>query len=122
MATERLFVCKKCGSSERAGGLFNALDDQTKSGPAPCPKCGSECYLKVTFPFGLGAGKFVGRVLAVFSPKSRPVWRDANRGKIEFYPFLVICESLDAGKQRNVWLPYWHVSRSRGHAKAKYGQ
>ena len=123
LATDRNYACENCHSAEWAGRLFDALRSRSKSEPPPC-QCGGRRFLKIDFSWGLGAGVFSGRVLAVFLPQSRPDWNDGGGGTVEFYPFLVICESLDAEHRQTVWLPYWHiVTYTDGRPPdTKYGQ
>jgi hypothetical protein len=119
----RDYVCEECGSEEWVGRLFDALHDCSKSKPSPC-QCSGRRFLRLSFQWGLGAGTFIGKVLAIFLPESRPRWDSEDGGTVEFYPFLVICESPDAEARQTAWLPYWHLVTypdGRG-PKTKYGQ
>jgi hypothetical protein len=80
--------------------------------------------LKVDFPFGLGAGTFTCKVLAVFLSQWQPEWDSGDGGTTKFFPFLVICESLDPEHRQTAWLPYWHiVTYTDGRpTQTKYGQ
>jgi hypothetical protein len=123
MATDRHYVCEQCNSVEWAGRLFDALRDRIKSEPSRC-ECNGRRYLKVDFQWGLGAGNFSGKILAAFLPGSRPAWDDGDGGLVEFFPFLVICESLDAERRTTTWLPYWHIVTYKDGrpTQTKYGQ
>jgi hypothetical protein len=119
MPTDRDLICSSCGDKERARRLFDALHDRSRGEPPPCG-CGGQRYLKASFPFGLGAGPFACKVLAAFLPE----WDDGAGGKVTFYPFLIIAESLDGENKQTAWLPYWHiVTYADGRAmQTKYGQ
>ena len=49
---------------------------------------------------------------------------NSDGGEVAFYPFLIVCESLDGEKKQTLWLPYWHiVTYADGRpGRTKYGQ
>lgn len=122
MATDRYMVCGDCGTRQRAGRLFDVLRDCPLRVSHPCGKCNAATHLELVFPFGLDAGTHRGKVLGAFLPDSIVNWSSIDGSKVEFYPFLVILQSLTEGHQL-VWLPYWHIITNRDSAvKTKYGQ
>jgi hypothetical protein len=113
MPTERYFVCTKGCPEQWAGRLFDALSAQVENDLAPC-SCGAQRYLKVGFPFAFGEKEedhvYWYRVLAAFLPKEACKWKAGDGSKVAYYPFLIVCESLDCpDPHRSIWLPYWHV-------------
>jgi hypothetical protein len=125
IATLREFFCGKCNHREWPDGMFDALYGSVREGSPPLCECGSERYLEMQFDFGLEAGPFRAEVIKVFLPKEPPEWEISSGGRVTFYPFLVVVQSLDEKKDRTVWLPYWHIVEHRGshkEPKKKYGQ
>lgn len=131
MATGRWYSCPNCQRKEWAGSLFQALkwlvkktdehrlgDECLKEDGTLCLKCKSSLQLELKFDFALGAkGKEV-TALASFLPDPLPEWKDDNKQRVVFYPFLVITEG-EFGKA--VWLPYFHVVGDEK-PRVKYGQ
>jgi len=73
MATDRFFVCSSCNQQEWAAGtLFEVLRNRSRGEPTPCA-CGNARYLKMMFPFELGAGKYECKVLGAFLPVGNPL-------------------------------------------------
>lgn len=123
MATERFLVCTACVSQEYAGPLFDALKAAVNDSVPLC-KCGTKRYLKLIFPFAFSVTPHACRVVRAFLPDQPPSWPDGTGDTVTFYPFLVICESLDAEMRKTAWMPYWHGITSSGNnkPKMKYGQ
>jgi hypothetical protein len=124
MATYRQFACTSCSKVEWLGRPFDALNDIIHSQPMAC-ECGQPRYLKLTFPFGLGAGDYECKVLAAFLPEQEHMteWDNDSGGHVTFYPFLVVTASLEDGHQ-SIWLPYWHIVdfEDGRPTQTKYGQ
>jgi hypothetical protein len=76
----------------------------------------------MTFDFGLGVIDKECMIEAVFHPHLLESWNDRDGSKVTFYPFLVVLKR--GGRDRAVWMPYWHVIESNGgkRPKEKYGQ
>lgn len=122
MATDRYFVCGKCKTQEWADSLFDTLKDHANGVRYPCSECQTELEIQLTFNFGLDAGPHPCKVLDVFLPATIHNWPRESGATVEFYPFLVMVESLDEG-YASAWLPYWHlVKHPSGGVKKKYGQ
>lgn len=126
MSTDRYFTCPKCGNEEWAGRLFDALDTCSRGEITHCG-CGSERYLKLSFPFEWDSERSVRKVLRAFLPDPDYIrkWpNDHDGGEVAFYPFLVVSASLDKeDKKQTVWLPYWHVVTYPDHkTELLYGQ
>jgi hypothetical protein len=115
-------VCPQCQSKEWAGGLFDALNDRANGILHRCPECRAEQELHLTFDFGLDAGPHPAKVLDAFLPTPIRIWPRDGGASVEFYPFLVMVESMDEG-YTSAWLPYWHLVRQAdGGLERKYGQ
>ena len=101
MATEKKYLCPKCGE-KRWCSLFEALSAKAGKGlKCPKPECkGEELKMELKFDWGLH-----GKVIGAFLPDDINEW-DEKEGEDkehwEFYPFLVVIESLekdDPGRQ-----------------------
>ncbi len=122
MATQRYYVCGACHKKTWIANLFVALHDHANGQGHACESCALPMSIELTFNFGLGAGQHHCRVLTAFLPDQIVSWSNGNGGKVEFYPFLVIVESIDKGSS-SVWLPYWHIVKHQdGSLEKKYGQ
>ena len=123
MATSRYYICTACSDRQWVPRLFDALRCQASTTLPPCDVCGQPTYLELRFQFGLDAGDHPCKVLAAFLPKTPATWRqEADNSNVEFFPFLVIVESLEEG-YKSIWLPYWHlVTYPDETVKTKYGQ
>lgn len=119
MATERFYLCPKCGRKSRPGLLFDALLAVALGELHTCDQCGTNVALHLSFPWGLDAGPFKCVVLDAFLPDEPVRWSDKNGREVTFYPFLVI---LGGEGGREAWLPYWHIVRGKGQEQKKYGQ
>lgn len=99
--------------------MFDALRDFSKS--QKCPKCGAAHRdLHLIFDFGLNASNSDCTVLASFTHKKPESWKDKDGSKVEFYPFLVVLRRH--GRQKAVWMPYWHLVHKKKRIIKKYGQ
>jgi hypothetical protein len=79
-------------------------------------------HLELTFPFGLEAGRHIGKVLDAFLPADIVEWAREDGATVRFYPFLVMVEAISEG-DTFAWLPYWHVViHKEGKVERKYGQ
>lgn len=122
MATERHWICSTCDSREWAGRLFDVLREVSAGAQSPCATCGAVRTLELVLPFGVGAGPHRGKVLDVFLPEDIRSWRDEKNNLVEYFPFLVMVESLAEGYV-SAWMPYWHlVTDGGGRIERKYGQ
>jgi len=73
--------------------------------------------LHLSFDFALGMQDKNAEVLASFYPHQPEDWRG---GTVTFYPFLIITKR--EGRDKAVWLPYWHVTQDGEKENLKYGQ
>ena len=119
MATKRIWECKSCKDTHSAGSMFDALRDFSKSRKCPECKMGTR-NLRLIFDFGLNASHSNCSVLASFSHKNPISWKDKDGSKVEFFPFLVILHRH--GKEKAVWMPYWHLVHKKKRTIKKYGQ
>jgi len=119
MATKRYFECSKKHRAS-AAQLFDSLRAIAKGKVGRCVLCGGGFSLKLDFPFGLGATKSKCTVLHAFNPRRTQTWRDAKGRRVKFYPFLVIVARH--GKERAIWMPYWHLVYTKRGVIKKYGQ
>src|SRR5882672_8604913 len=118
--TERYLICSICSGRKWASGLFDALRDMAQGKQTLCSKCGPNAHrLELIFPLAL-APTARYKVVHAFLPKKPDTWR-RGKSKIQFYPFLVLLESLNS-RHRSVWLPYWHAVTNDGRTRMKYGQ
>jgi len=122
MATDWVFVCPKCNNSEW-DRLFDTLKNWANDVRHKCSECQTESEIHLTFDFSLGAGPYSCKVLDVFLPDKIRSWPEDGK-QIEYYPFLVIVESLDPEEgYMSVWSPYWHLKYSAGeNPQIIYGQ
>lgn len=119
MATERTWECKSCKDKRPANSMYDALRDFSTS--RKCPECGAARRdLRLIFDFGLNASHSDCTVLASFSHKKPQKWKDKDGSRVEFYPFLVILQRH--GRQKAVWMPYWHLVHKKNRVIKKYGQ
>jgi hypothetical protein len=79
-----------------------------------------QMVLHLSFAFGLGATGTDSAVVAAYLPDPLEEWRDSEGRQVTFYPFLVITQR--GGRDRAVWLPYWHTVEHNGGMTSKYGQ
>ena len=123
MATSRYHVCVGCSHRQSVPRLFDALRHQASATHSPCNHCEQSTYLELSFQFRLDAGDHPCKVIAAFLPETIANWKQESDGSlVEFFPFLVIVESLEDGC-KSIWLPYWHlVKHQDGTVKTKYGQ
>jgi len=84
-----------------------------------CRSCGASTDLHLSFDFALCVQDKDAKVLASFYPHQLEEWPCEGR-TVTFYPFLIVTER--EGRDRAVWLPYWHVVRDGGKDNPKYGQ
>jgi hypothetical protein len=73
--------------------------------------------LHLSFDFALGVQDKNAEVLASFYPHQPEDWRG---GTVTFYPFLIVTKR--EGRDKAVWLPYWHVTQDGEKKTIKYGQ
>lgn len=123
MATDRYHVCSTCSNRRWVPRLFDALRELASGTLPACEACGQTTHIELEFSFGLDAGRHPCKAVAAFLPKSIAAWEQgADQSRVEFFPFLVIVESLEED-YHSVWLPYWHiVTHSSAHIETKYGQ
>lgn len=117
MATETKYLCAGCGESPWFP-LFEALFAKAGKG-LECSKCKGELEIQLKFEFGLH-----GKVVCAFLPDDIAKW-DEGEEQWEFYPFLVIIESLDKNEPgQKVWQPYWHkvTAKKDKSVRTPYGQ
>jgi hypothetical protein len=119
MAIVRKSVCDRCHSSEDAGPLFDTLERLAKKQVPPCKTCKAAQQIHLVLDFGPDAGKD-SIALAAFLPRPPREWSDSKEREVTFCPFLVI--TAGAGRDRSVWMPYWHIAREGNKRTAKYGQ
>ena len=122
MSTERCFYCEKCDREKSVGRLFDALKSVAEDNAPKCAECGSPQRLRLKFNFGLGADSH--QCFVVKSYYETQEWKDQEKCKVEFYPFLVVLRILggkDDGKLA-AWLPYWHLHYVSNPPEVKYGQ
>ena len=103
MATDRFYLCPKCGRKSKPVLLFDSLFDVAMGKLRTCDQCGTNMALHLRLAWGLDAGPFKCVVLDAFLPDQPVRWPDKNGREVTFYPFLVIMEG-EGG--REVWLPY----------------
>jgi len=84
-----------------------------------CRSCGASTDLHLSFDLALCVQDKDAKVLASFYPHQLEEWPCEGR-TVTFYPFLIVTER--EGRDRAVWLPYWHVVRDGGKDNPKYGQ
>lgn len=118
MATEVKYLCPKCRQAQWYS-LFQALGSKA-GGRLSCSSCKHDLEMQLTFSKRIG---FDGRVVAAFLPDDINEW-DEGKEHWEFYPFLVIVESLKNDEPgQKIWLPYWHkVTANDGGIRTPYGQ
>ena len=122
MGTERYYVCEVCQTKTWISTLFDSLHDHANGRGHICECCSSPKNIELTFNFGLDAGPHRCKVLATFLPDQIARWPNEKGSTVEFYPFLVVVESIEEGHS-SVWLPYWHiVKHQNGTIQKKYGQ
>ena len=122
MATDRFYVCPKCQTKTWIPTLFDSLRDHAAGITHSCQTCSNGLNIELNFSFGLDAGRHPCKVLGTFLPDQIFKWDDVNGNSVEFYPFMVIVESMEEGYS-SVWLPYWHLVTNKDGATAKkYGQ
>jgi DNA-directed RNA polymerase subunit RPC12/RpoP len=116
MATDVEYLCLNCGQTQWYS-LFEGLSAKASDG-LKCSNCEHDLELHLTFALG-----FHGRVAGAFVPDDVSGW-DEEEEHWEFYPFLVILESLKEGDpESQVWLPYWHkVIAKDGSVRTPFGQ
>jgi hypothetical protein len=51
---------------------------------------------------------------------SQKIGREAQGGTVTFYLFLIVTKR--EGRDKAVWLPYWHVTQDGEKKTIKYGQ
>ncbi len=124
MATDRRYICPRCGDESWAGSLFNSLLAVALGKLPSCGNCSTSMKLHLSFEWGLDAGTFQSIVLDAFLPDKPAKWRDESGRKVTFYPFLVITQGKGKGSKggKVAWLPYWHVVRGKEGDQKKYGQ
>ena len=121
MATQRYYICPHCKNKQWPATLFDALRDCATGNIPKCMNCDIESDLHLTFSFGLDVGDHPAKVVAAFFPDNISSWEDAQGAFIEFYPFLVVVQSLEEG-HKSIWLPYWHIRSHENRVEKKYGQ
>jgi hypothetical protein len=119
MATDRYYVCPRCGGKTWAGSLLDSLLAVAKGDRPSCHDCHGTCALHLSFALGLGATGGDCSVIDAFLPDEPISWPDKEGRRVTFYPFLVITNGKDG---RGAWLPYWHVVQHNGADVKKYGQ
>ncbi len=119
MTTRHTFRCPACGGETRVSTLFGALKAVAEHSEPACRLCGASTALHLSFALALGVGDKDAEVLASFYPHPPEDWPDSGR-TVTFYPFLVVTQR--EGRDRAVWLPYWHVVRDGEKENLKYGQ
>lgn len=122
MATDRFYICTRCQTKTWIPTLFDALRDQAEGVTHSCQTCSKGLDIELHFSFGMDAGRHPCKVLEAYLPDDIYTWCDVNGNSVEFYPFMVIVESMEEGYS-SVWLPYWHlVNKKNGTIEKKYGQ
>lgn len=119
MATDRYYICQRCGHKVWAGRLLDSLLAVANGAMPSCPTCQEPYCLHLTFALGLDATGRNCSVIDAFLPDEPDKWRDNADREVTFYPFLVI---TDGENGKGVWLPYWHVVLAFGNETKKYGQ
>lgn len=119
MATERVFQCPSCRTQVPAASLFEALRSVAESAGPACFRCKTSMVLHLNFDFGLGAQGKAQIVSAAYLPQKLEQWENGG-DKVTHYPFLVVAREPDG--PQSVWLPYWHLVKTRDRVLAKYGQ
>ena len=116
MATDRTWRCSLCGSQRWAGSLFDALHGPGKNGERKETAEAAEAEIREGLTqvagFGLDAGGKDQVVEAAFAPEPPEDWIDSRGRRVTFWPFLVITQR--DGRERAVWLPYWHIVEDGG--------
>lgn len=120
MATGRKLVCTKCQSSANVGALFDALQLLATNSITQCPTCSANRQIHLGFDFGLDVGGKDSVALAAFLPRRLESWKDAKQRNVTFYPFLVV--TAREGRDRAVWITYWHIILDGNKRISKYGQ
>ena len=121
MGTGRYIECTKCDNWSYPESLFLALREIAESGSSTPCGCGARTELHLDFNFATdGSGPRQCVVRNAFLPKRRPSWKQGNQ-IVEFFPFLVFLEQRKP-YGRAVWLPYWHVKRSKAKRTTLFGQ
>lgn len=122
MATKTKYLCPKCGEAQWYS-LFESLSAKAGNGlKCSKPECKGELEMQLTFSFG-----FHGKVVGAFLPDDIKDWYEGKakqREHWEFYPFLVVIESLKKNEPGQViWQPYWHkVTAKDKSLRTPYGQ
>jgi hypothetical protein len=120
MATVRQWRCAGCGPVSNAGPLFEALSSVAHRRIPSCEACSIRKELHLAFAFGLDAEGKDQVVEDAFVPKEPEFWQDKLDRTVTFWPFFVITRR--AGRERAVWLPYWHIVEKGNKRISKYGQ
>lgn len=119
---ERYYVCEVCQTRTWILTLFDSFYDHANGRGQACECCSSPKNIELTFHFAMGAGSHPCKVLATFLPDQIARWPNEKGGTVEFYPFLVVVESIEEGFS-SVWLPYWHIVKHKdGTIEKKFGQ
>ena len=119
MTTHHYFRCPGCGEETRKSRLFDAVKNVAEDNKPACRSCGASTDLHLSFDLALCVQDKDAKVLASFYPHQLEEWPCEGR-TVTFYPFLIVTER--EGRDRAVWLPYWHVVRDGGKDNPKYGQ
>ena len=118
MATRHTFRCPACEEETPERTLFAALKAVADNRKPACRGCGDDSTaLHLSFDFALGVQDKNAEVLASFYPHPPEDWRG---GTVTFYPFLIVTKR--EGRDKAVWLPYWHVTQDGEKENLKYGQ
>ena len=93
------------------------LPSRERPSPDPAKSVDVGRALHLSFDFALGVQDKNAEVLASFYPHQPEDWRG---GTVTFYPFLIVTKR--EGRDKAVWLPYWHVTQDGEKKTIKYGQ
>jgi hypothetical protein len=120
MATIRKWYCAGCGDATNTAALFDALFSIARRQTPNCKSCSIRKELHLSFAFGLDAEGKDQVVEDAFVPEPAESWPDTLGRTVTYWPFLVITRR--SGRERAVWLPYWHIVKAGNKRISKYGQ
>jgi hypothetical protein len=117
VTTHHTFRCLECEEEPRKSTLFGAVKAVADHSEPACHRCGASTSLHLSFDFALGVQDKNAEVLANFYPHQPEDWQG---GTVTFYLFLIVTKR--EGRDKAVWLPYWHVTQDGEKKTIKYGQ
>jgi hypothetical protein len=117
LTTHHTFRCAECEEETRKSRLFGAVKAVADHSEPACRRCGASTTLHLSFDFALGVQDKNAEILASFYPRQPEDWLG---GTVTFYPFLIVTNR--EGRDKAVWLPYWHVTQDGEKRTLKYGQ